>query len=1113
MKCIRVRAYPVIALSLLVGLSVAVLSRMLAHPPVAKAATTITVTSGADAGGTCPGATCTLRQAIATAAFGDTINFAAGLTTITLTSGELLINKRLFINGPGANLLTVRRSAAPGTPEFRIFDIDSNGNSISDVSITNGSTGGNGAGIFINPGASLEIDRCSVLGNSVNAGGDGAGVFVSTNGGLTVFFSTISGNTASSPDGSSGGGIFSNGMLNISNSTISGNNTSDAGGGIFANSGSVGLSSSTVAGNNASDSGGGIFSNGISVALFNTIVARNTAVSRPDFNGEVNSVGYNLIGNTSGTTITGTTTANQLNVDPLLGPLQNNGGATLTRALLSGSPAIDKGQANSGVEQRLYPRVVDFPDIPNAAGGDGTDIGAFEVQAPGSVTYGTTASWNGGPGGRNTGISFQSSSGTLSIDYIGLQNNTTVVANGTTFVGLGEFIVRTTGTGATVVPGTTFALTIIQDSPTRGSGTLSSTLAGVMQQDASTGLISFSSTSTIIGGVTYTLLRSPIPLVPPVTNGGVTTIQAQISVGSPSRPDESINTESRPTASALVRNEVVAANQPTATPVTFGTNGRWNNGPGVQNTAITFGSNGNTVTITFNGIPQGTTTVNPNPNTYTSLGQFVVSTTGTGATIAPGTTFALAIAESSPAGGLDTIGSTVAGVVSQNSSTGLISFGATSISSFAPVTYTLLQSPIPLVAPSTNGGVTTIQGQIAVAPPMTIQFSAANYPVGEGDQHVDLNVTRLGDTSGAASVSFTTSNLAGAQNCNVVNGAASSRCDFETNIRTVQFAAGETSKTVSVFIIDDSYLEGTETFNVSLTNASGASLGAQSNASVTIADNEIANGANPIDTAGFFVRLHYLDFLNREPDSSGFAFWTNEMSSCGADQQCIQLKRVNVSAAFYLSIEFQQTGYLIHRIYKTAYGDAVGVSTLGGSHQMAVPIVRLNEFLPDTQKTGQGVIVGQAGWEQVLESNKQAFCAEFVQRSRFASAFPATMTPAQFVDALFANATVTPAASERQAAIDEFGGAGTSANLPARGRAVRRVAENPTLSQLETNRAFVMMQFFGYLRRNPNDPQDSDYTGYDFWLTKLNQFNGNFVNAEMVKAFITSGEYRQRFGP
>jgi len=78
---------------------------------------------------------------------------------------------------------------------------------------------------------------------------------------------------------------------------------------------------------------------------------------------------------------------------------------------------------------------------------------------------------------------------------------------------------------------------------------------------------------------------------------------------------------------------------------------------------------------------------------------------------------------------------------------------------------------------------------------------------------------------------------------------------------------------------------------------------------------------------------------------------------------------------------------------------------------------------------------------------------------------------------------------------------------------LRRVAENPMLNQQEKNIAFVLMQYFGYLRRNPNDPQDSDYSGYDFWLTKLNQFNGNFVNADMVQAFIDSGEYRGRFGP
>ena len=394
-----------------------------------------------------------------------------------------------------------------------------------------------------------------------------------------------------------------------------------------------------------------------------------------------------------------------------------------------------------------------------------------------------------------------------------------------------------------------------------------------------------------------------------------------------------------------------------------------------------------------------------------------------------------------------------------------------------------------------------------------MQSSSSSYVVGEGDQQVNITVNRSGDTTGTASVRFATSDAAGAQNCDVVNGLASSRCDYETRIATVQFAAGETAKTISVFIIDDSYLEGPESFTVSLANPAGTSLGAQSTATVTIIDNDIANGANPIDTAGFFVRLQYLDFLNRLPESDGLAFWTNEISSCGADAACLEVKRINVSAAFYVSIEFQETGYLVERMYKAAYDDASGTSTLGGTHQLPVPIIRLNEFLSDTQEIGQGVVVLQPGWEQVLENNKQAFTGEFVQRSRFTAAFPTSMSPAQFVDALFTNAGVTPAATDRAVAINEFAGATDTSNVPARSRALRDVAENSTLNQQEFNRAFVLMQYYGYLRRNPNDPQDTDYTGYDFWLTKLNQFNGNFINAEMVKAFITSIEYRQRFGP
>jgi len=259
---------------------------------------------------------------------------------------------------------------------------------------------------------------------------------------------------------------------------------------------------------------------------------------------------------------------------------------------------------------------------------------------------------------------------------------------------------------------------------------------------------------------------------------------------------------------------------------------------------------------------------------------------------------------------------------------------------------------------------------------------------------------------------------------------------------------------------------------------------------------------NPIDCADFFVRQHYRDFLNRQADDLGLAFWTNEITSCGSDPQCIEAKRINVSAAFFLSIEFQQTGYLVYRFYKGAYGNLPGAP---------VPL-RFSEFLPDTQKIGQGVIVNQAGWVTVLENNKQAFAAEFVQRSRFTSAYPTSLTPEQFVDQLFMNAGVTPSATDRAAAINEFGSAANTADIAARARTLRRVAEDSTLAQQEFNRAFVLMQYFGYLRRNPNDAPDLNFAGYNFWLTKLNQFAGNFINAEMVKAFISSTEYRHRFG-
>jgi hypothetical protein len=389
------------------------------------------------------------------------------------------------------------------------------------------------------------------------------------------------------------------------------------------------------------------------------------------------------------------------------------------------------------------------------------------------------------------------------------------------------------------------------------------------------------------------------------------------------------------------------------------------------------------------------------------------------------------------------------------------------------------------------------------AGPNTVQFTVSATTPTEtpnATTHVELFVSRTGDTSQAATVNYATSDV-----------TASERSDYQATLGTLHFGANETSKVITIFIVDDSFGEGQETFNVALSGPVGCTLGSPSSLVITIFSDETVNGPNPVKDASFnsdfFVRQHYVDFFNREADPGGLAFWKDQIDSC-TTQACREIRRINVSAAFFLSIEFQQTGYLVERLYKVAYGDGTGTSTLGGAHTLSVPIVRLNEFFPDTQAIGRGVVIGQPGADQLLENNKQALIAEFVLRSRFLTAFPVSMTAAQFVDKLNLNSGNALSQGERdQLVADLTSGAKTRAQV------VRAVTEDATLFAAETNRAFVLCQFFGYLRRNPNDNPDADYTGYDFWLGKLNQFNGNFVNAEMVKSFIVSGEYQGRFGP
>jgi hypothetical protein len=379
-----------------------------------------------------------------------------------------------------------------------------------------------------------------------------------------------------------------------------------------------------------------------------------------------------------------------------------------------------------------------------------------------------------------------------------------------------------------------------------------------------------------------------------------------------------------------------------------------------------------------------------------------------------------------------------------------------------------------------------------------IQFSQPNYSVNEGAGSVQITVVRTGDLTGTTTVDFATS-----------DGTAKEKNDYTTSLGTLSFAAGESSKTFLVLLTDNVFVDGNRTAGLTLSHPLGASLGAQTTSVLTIQDNDSAPPSqNPLDSSQFFVRQHYHDFLNREADPDGLAFWTGNIDNCSPKPACTEVQRINTSAAFFLSIEFQQTGYLVERIYKVAYADVMRGSTFNGTHQLPVPVIRLNEFLHDTQEIGLGVVVGQGNWQQQIESNKEAFVAEFVQRSRFSTAFPASLTPAQFVDTLNSNAGNPLSIAERDQLVSQL-----TNNTRTRAQVLRAVAEDQDLNNAEFNRAFVLMQFFGYLRRNPNDMPDNDYTGYDFWLTKLNQFNGSFQDADMVKSFIISSEYRQRFGP
>jgi CSLREA domain-containing protein len=337
---------------------------------------------------------CSLRGAIQAAnghpgADGIEIDLPAG-STINLTQALPAITESVAITGPGADKLTVRRSTGG---DYGIFHVTTSGTvSFSGITISNGRVSGfsTGGGIS-NENGIVTISSCAVIGNHAQVAGGG----ISNTATLNIRESTVSGNL--------NGGVANgtNGSMNITNCTISGNATGTRGGGVYNFSNIVNITNSTISGNFATDNAtagvaGGISNeNGATVNIKSSIVAGNFNGAAPDVSGTFVSAGFNLIGSVDGgsgfTAATDQTGTIASPLDPKFDPdgLGHNGGPTRTVTLLPGSPALDKGTSNGltgnlTTDQRGtgFPRIFDDPAIPNATGGNGADIGAFELIPP-----------------------------------------------------------------------------------------------------------------------------------------------------------------------------------------------------------------------------------------------------------------------------------------------------------------------------------------------------------------------------------------------------------------------------------------------------------------------------------------------------------------------------------------------------------------------------------------------------------------------------------------------------------------------------------------------------------------------------------------------------------
>jgi Tol biopolymer transport system component len=365
----------------------------------------------------------------------------------------------------------------------------------------------------------------------------------------------------------------------------------------------------------------------------------------------------------------------------------------------------------------------------------------------------------------------------------------------------------------------------------------------------------------------------------------------------------------------------------------------------------------------------------------------------------------------------------------------------------------------------------------------TIQFSRSSIRIREGSPPGDtVTVTRLGDLSRAASVDFTTRELCPpAVAC---DGAARDRSDYVRTQGTLRFAPGEAEQTIDITVIDDALIEIEEFFTVTLDNAVGASLGALNSSGVAIADNDSNPAAqNPIDTPHFFVRMHYLDFLGREPEPGGLQAWVDVLNRCpnifntDSASSSSLCDRIHVSSSFFRAPEFEFKGYYVFLFYRVSLGRSP----------------TYNEFLRDLL-----AVSGETAGEVV--ANKAAFASAWVQRAEFQAIYGDRISAEGFVDRLLQVAGLTLGGEvTRDTLVEDL-----RAARKTQAEVVRAVAEHPAARAKEFNGAFVTMQYFGYLKRDPEEE------GYNAWLRYLNANPTDFRT--MIHGFMNSVEYRSRFG-